>query len=267
MSQHEWRDLRVLNYDIDVSDVDYDFVLSDLAAEGDVLDALVAAEDDWTRPTPAAGWTIAHQIAHLAAADVNVLTALRAPAAFDAVRERADAGGSRYADDVAAEGAARPRAALLDQWRAGRAEVVAALREVPRDFAFPWFGSTLTAALMGPLRVMEIWAHGQDVFDTVGVAHPATTRLKAVAWLGVKGVDLSFAAAQLPPPKAPLRFELAGPGGETWAWGPRDAAQRVRGSALGFCIRVTHRRPLSRTGLTATGQDAQTWLEVARVFL
>ncbi|MFM9448638.1 maleylpyruvate isomerase N-terminal domain-containing protein [Streptomyces acidiscabies] len=34
-----------------------------------------------TLPTPAPGWTIAHQIAHLAAADANVLIALRTPSA------------------------------------------------------------------------------------------------------------------------------------------------------------------------------------------
>lgn len=257
----------MLNYDIDVSDVDYDLVLSDLAAEGDQLDALVAAEDDWTRPTPAAGWTIAHQIAHLCAADANVLVAVRTPGAFDAVVKQADAGGSRYADDVAGEGAARPRSVLLDQWRAGRAGVIAALRDVPRDFAFPWFGSTLTAALMAPLRMMETWAHGQDVFNTVGVAHPATTRLKPVASLGVKGVGLSFAAAQLPAPTEPFRVELTGPDGQAWVWGPQGATQQVHGSALDFCLRVTRRRPLTGTDLTATGKDAQTWLELARVFL
>ncbi|NEA53364.1 hypothetical protein G3I60_04095 [Streptomyces sp. SID13666] len=75
----------MLNYNIDVSDVDYDLVLSDLTAEGDQLDALVAAGGDWTRPTPAVGRTIAHQIAHLRAADANVLVVLRTPGAFDAV--------------------------------------------------------------------------------------------------------------------------------------------------------------------------------------
>ncbi|MFK0177045.1 TIGR03084 family metal-binding protein [Streptomyces xanthochromogenes] len=257
----------MLNYNIDVSDVDYDPMLSDLAAEGDLLDALVSAEGDWTRPTPAAGWTIAHQIAHLAAADANVLVAVRTPDAFEAVSKQAEAAGSQYADDVAEAAAARPRPVLLEQWRAGRADVVAALRSVPRDFEFPWFGATVTPALMAPLRVMETWAHGQDVFDAVDVAHPATARLKSVALLAVKGVILSFAAAQLPPPTRPFRVELAGPDGRTWAWGPQDAAQRVRGSALDFCLRVTRRRPLSRTDLTATGQDAQTWLEIARVFL
>ena len=257
----------MLNYNLDVSDVDFEEDWSGLAAEGDLLDALAAAEDDWTRPTPAAGWTIAHQIAHLAAADANVVLAIQTPAAFDAVARQAEAGGSRYADDVAAEGAAQPRSALLDQWRASRAGVTAALREVPPDHPFPWFGSAVTAAFMAPLRLMETWAHGQDILDTLGVTRQPTTRLKPVASLGVKGRELSFAAAQLPLPQEPFRVELAGPGGQTWTWGPGDAAQRVQGTALDFCLRVTQRRPLTGTGLTATGPDARRWLEIARVFL
>ncbi|CAJ61964.1 MULTISPECIES: TIGR03084 family metal-binding protein [Frankia] len=257
----------LLNYDLDVSEVDIDLVRSDLAAEGDQLDALVTAEDDWTRPTPAAGWTIAHQIAHLAAADADVVTAVRTPDAFETVVRRTEAGGSRYADDVAAEGAAQPRSVLLHRWRAGRAGVQAALQDVPPDHEFPWFGSTLTPALMAPLRLMETWAHGQDVFDAVGVAHRPTTRLAAVAALGVQGRGLSFAAAQLPAPPEPFRVELTGPDGQTWAWGPQDAAQRVQGSAFDFCLRVTQRRPRGDTDLTATGEEARTWLDIARVFL
>lgn len=41
--------------------------VADLRAESDDLDALVAhlPADRWADPTPAPGWTIAHQIGHL----------------------------------------------------------------------------------------------------------------------------------------------------------------------------------------------------------
>ena len=255
----------MLDYGLDISDVDRDVALPDLVAEGDELDALVSAHTDWSKPTPAVGWTIAHQIAHLASADANVLLAVRTPEAFDAVLEEAEA--SQYADLVAASGAAAPRSALLQQWRAGRIQVAAALREVPLDQGFPWFGSQVTAALMVPLRLMETWAHGQDIVDAVGAARRPTGRLRHVAALGVVGRELSFYAAQLPLPAEPFRVELTGPDGQTWAWGPEDARQRVHGSALDFCLRVTQRRTRAETDLTAVGADAQQWLEIARVFL
>jgi len=257
----------MLDYGLDLSGVERDVALHDLVAEGEELDALVSAEADWSKPTPAAGWTIAHQIAHLAAADANVLIAVRTPDSFDAVLKQVEAGGSGHADAEAAAGAAKPRSVLLEDWRAGRAEVAAALREIPLGQGFPWFGSQLTATLMVPLRLMETWAHGQDVFDTLGITHRPSGRLKHVAALGVAGRELSFYAADLPPLPESFRVELTGPGGETWSWGKEDTAQRVKGSALDFCLRVTHRRSLAETDLTAVGEDARKWLEIARVFL
>lgn len=257
----------MLNYTLDTSDLERDVAVLDLVAEGDELDALVSAHTDWTEPTPAAGWTIAHQIAHLASADANVLIAIRTPDAFDDVLKQVEAAGSGHADLDAAAGAAKPRSVLLEQWRAGRTEVAAALRDAPRDGGFPWFGSQVTATLMAPLRLMEVWAHGQDVFDALGVPRRPTDRLRHVASLGVIGRALSFYAAQLPVPAEPFRVELAGPDGRTWAWGPENATQRVQGSALDFCLRVTQRRSRVDTDLTAIGADAQAWLDNARVFL
>jgi uncharacterized protein (TIGR03084 family) len=257
----------VLDYGLDMSGVDRELALSGLVAEGDELDALVSGEADWSTPTPATGWTIAHQIAHLAAADANVLIAVRTPAEFDAVLKQAESAGSRHADFDAAAGAARPRSVLLQQWRAGRSEVAAVLRDLRLGQDFPWFGSQLTAALMVPLRLMEMWAHGQDIFDALGVQHRPTDRLRHVATLGVAGRELSFYAAELPTPAELFRVELTGPDGQIWVWGPEDARQQVRGSALDFCLRVTQRRLRAATDLTAVGEDARKWLEIARVFL
>ncbi|WP_275294262.1 maleylpyruvate isomerase family mycothiol-dependent enzyme [Amycolatopsis sp. La24] len=250
----------MLDYGLDLSEITREAALPDLLAEGDDLDAVVSAEPDWSRPTPAEGWTIAHQIAHLAAADANVVLAIRTPEKFAAVL-------GENADAVAAEGAARPRAELLDHWRAGRAEVAAALGEIPLDQAFPWYGSQSTSTLAVALRLMETWAHGQDIFDTVRVEHRPTDRLKHIAALGVAGRGLSFYAAQLPLPTEPIRVELTSPEGVLWGWGPDDAAQRIRGSARDFCLRITQRRGLDETGLAAIGKDAKAWLENARVFL
>ncbi|MDQ4007925.1 MAG: maleylpyruvate isomerase N-terminal domain-containing protein, partial [Actinomycetota bacterium] len=61
-------------------------VLDDLAAEGAALEALVAGldADGWRTATPAPGWTIAHQVAHLAWTDEAALLAATDPGAFGA---------------------------------------------------------------------------------------------------------------------------------------------------------------------------------------
>ncbi|AYF75403.1 TIGR03084 family protein [Nocardia yunnanensis] len=257
----------MLDYGLDMSEVKRDLAIPDLVAEGEELDALVSAHDDWSAPTAAAGWTIAHQIAHLAVADANVVLAIRSPEKFESVSNRAAAEGRQVADLDAAAGAAKPRTELLDEWRTGRAEIAAALRDIPVEQPFPWFRSDVTATLMVALRVMETWAHGQDIFDALHVSRRPTARLRSIAALGVAGLGLAFYAAQLPIPTGPFRVELDAPDGDTWTWGPEDAGQRVRGSALDFCLRVTQRRALAETGLRAVGAEARFWLENARVFL
>src|SRR6476661_6248695 len=59
-------------------------VLDDVRAESADLDAMVAdlPAEHWAMPTPAPGWTIAHQIAHLAWTDDAALLALTDPDAF-----------------------------------------------------------------------------------------------------------------------------------------------------------------------------------------
>lgn len=66
-------------------------VLADLADESADLDALVTRlpEQDWRRDTPAAGWSVAHQIGHLAWTDDLALLAATNADAFAAALQAA----------------------------------------------------------------------------------------------------------------------------------------------------------------------------------
>ncbi len=87
---------------------DLDPVLADLRAESEDLDALVSDLPDqaWPTPTPAAGWTIAHQIAHLAWTDRAALLAVTDPEGSRSSCATSPARIGSYVDDAAAEGAA-----------------------------------------------------------------------------------------------------------------------------------------------------------------
>jgi uncharacterized protein (TIGR03084 family) len=119
---------------------------------------------------------------------------------------------------------------------------------------------------MATARLMETWAHGVDV--TEALRHPPSIsgRLRHVAHLGVRTRDFAFRQNDLTPPVEEFRVELTGPEGGTWTWGPADAAQRVTGPALDFCLRITRRRHRSDLALEATGPDADRWLDVAQAF-
>jgi uncharacterized protein (TIGR03084 family) len=245
-----------------------DSIVEDLRAESEALDALIdqLPEDRWTLPTPAPGWTIAHQVAHLLWTDRVALTSITDEAAFAELVASAQPRINTFVDEAAEDLAAAPPDRLLSQWRSTRAQLHEALRAVPDDRKLAWFGPPMSAASMATARLMETWAHGLDVADALGVAVPPSPRLKSVAHIGVRTRDFAFTVHGLTPPSEPFRVELAAPDGSTWAWGPADAAQRVSGSALDFCYLVTQRRPRAALDLVAEGPQADTWLGIAQAF-
>ena len=123
----------------------------------------------------------------------------------------------------------------------------------------------MSAASFISARVMETWAHGQDVADTLGVSREPTHRLRHVAHVGVRARPFSYVTRGLPVPPEPVRVELTGPAGETWTWEP-DATDSVTGDALDFCLVVTQRRHVADTDLAINGPLAEEWMTIAQAF-
>ena len=49
-------------------------------------------------------------------------------------------------------------------------------------------------------RLMETWAHGQDILDALGAERAATGRLRHIADLGIRAMPYSYAVNHLSPP-------------------------------------------------------------------
>lgn len=243
-------------------------VLDDLRAESGGLDALVAGLDAeaWAAPTPAQGWTIAHQIAHLAWTDDQTLLSVEDPAAFESQLPDVVAHLDTFVEDGARAGAAAPPAELLARWREGRTRLLDALTQAPHGARFAWYGPPMSVASIASARLMETWAHGEDVADTLGVRRAPTARLRHIARIAVHARDYAFGAHGLPAPEEPFRVELAAPDGSPWTFGPPDAAQRVSGPALDFCLLMVQRRHRDDVAVRAQGPQADTWLSVAQAF-
>ncbi|HEV2886234.1 MAG TPA: TIGR03084 family metal-binding protein [Jatrophihabitans sp.] len=243
-------------------------LLADLHAESDELDGMVAELDEqgWTLPTPAPGWTIAHQIAHLNWTDDLAVLAATDPDAFTGLVQRALDAPGRFVDDGAAEGARLPPGELLRRWRAGRARLAECLATLPAGTRLVWMGPPMSAASMATARLMETWAHGLDVADALGVTRRPTGRLHHIAWLAVRTRDFAFRARGKAAPDAPFRIELTAPDGSLWTFGSPEAEQSVTGPALDLCLLATQRRHRSDLALTAVGPDADAWLDLAQAF-
>lgn len=243
-------------------------VIDDLREESTELDRLVAESgtERWTLATPAPRWTVAHQIAHLHWTDRAALLAVTDEDGFRAEAEKALAAPDTFVDDGAEVGARLPPADLLSRWREGRAALDRALRAAPPGTRFPWFGPPMSAASMATGRLMETWAHGQDIADALGVVRAPTARLAHVVRIGVRARNFAYLVHGLTPPAEEFRVEITGPDGELWAHGPDNAPQRVTGPALDFCLLVTQRAHRADLAVTATGPDADRWLDIAQAF-
>ncbi|WP_067463068.1 TIGR03084 family metal-binding protein [Nocardia amamiensis] len=247
---------------------DLDALLGDLAEECAELERLVGplAPQEWARATPATGWTIAHQIGHLAWTDEIATIAAADPETFQRLVTEAGPRALTFVDEAAEKAATEPPADLLDRWRRGRASLAAALRAVPAGVKVPWFGPPMSAASMTTARIMETFAHGQDVADGLGVRRTPTARLRTVAHIGVRTRNFAYTVHGKTPPAAEFRVELTAPDGTIWSWGPDDAAQRVTGPALDFCLLVTQRRHRDDLAIEPHGDDAAEWLTIAQAF-
>jgi uncharacterized protein (TIGR03084 family) len=247
--------------------VDIAEMLDDLAAESAEVDALVAdlPPAAWATLTPAAGWTVAHQVGHLAWTDAAAHLAMTDPDAFTDHLARAmseldsfvDRGAEEYLDDPAT---------MLSRWRAGRAQVLADLAAVPPGEKVAWYGTAMAAPSLATARLMETWAHGLDIADALGVVRAPTARLRHIAHLGHRTLGYAFAAHGQPMPTEPVRLELTAPDSTQWTFGSADATNRVTGPALDFCLLVTQRANRADLALTAEGTVADAWLDVAQAF-
>jgi len=157
--------------------------------------------------------------------------------------------------------------ALLDAWRAGRAALLDAARAADPAVRVPWYGPAMGFASFVSARLMETWAHGQDVADALGLAPVTTDRLRHIVHLGVGARAYSFRVRGLQDPGDPVRVEAAPPaGGDAWTWGPAEAADAVRGPALDLALVLTQRRHLADTAVSVEGPTAQAWMAIAQAF-
>jgi uncharacterized protein (TIGR03084 family) len=246
--------------------LDMEGICRDLQAEQEDLDRLLMglSAAAWERETPAAGWTIRDQVSHLGTSDRVATIAAAEPARFTAeilTQDRRD----RMAQQLAT-GRSMPGTVLLEWWRAGRHAMLGVFRTLEARARIPWFGPAMSAVSFATARLMETWAHGQDIVDTLGLHRPATERLQHVAHIGVRARPFSYSARGQTPPSEEVRVELRSPTGVLWTWGDAGATNRITGEAVDFCLVVTQRRHIADTRLRMAGKLAQEWMHIAQAF-
>ena len=227
-------------------------ICTDLAKEYEELDTIVAALDEsgWNVMTPAEGWTVKDQIRHLAYYDERAKLAVTEPEAFD-----------QHLADITMD----PEGHRETLEKVGK-ELLDALIPLARKARLRWYGPHLSALSFATARLMETWAHGQDVADALGIERVPTDRLRHIAHLGVATFGWSYTNRQMKVPDSPVRVEITSPSDELWTWGPEKAKDIVKGSAEDFCLVVVQRRNLADTQLDIKGATARQWRSIAQTY-
>ncbi len=205
-------------------------------------------------------------VSHLAGTDLEATTAALRPEVFLAglAEVARDVEGFLTGQLLARRELTRER--LLADWQHGFDAMLEAFVAVPDGTKVPWYGPAMSPPSFATARLMEYWAHGQDVADAVGAVRTPTARLRHIAHLGVRTRGFAAANRGLAPDLTPVAVELLAPDGSTWAFGDAGAPDRVHGTALDFCLLVTQRRHRSDLALVAEGASADAWLDYAQCF-
>jgi len=256
-------------------------ICSNLEEQYQEFDDMVSGLDVklWQHRTPFFNWTIFDQVAHIAFFDHEALLAIQDP---DRFRKRAEG-----VMDVIMSGRNlraytnpllnskllnskllnnRKPESLLLFWQNIRKSLIKRLNKITPKDRLPWYGPDMSGPSFVTGRLMETWAHSQDVFDALQIRRVNCARLIHVAHIGVKTFNWSFIVRKLQVPGITPRVELTGPSGKVWKWGEPDAMERVWGSAEEFCLVVTQRRNVLDTGLKCQGKNAVKWLTITQAF-
>ena len=243
----------------------------DFQAEADELHARLATLDDtdWARATLFKGWTVNDIVQHLHAGDMMAAASVAGPEPFARMQAQIqalrDSGLSRVQETRHRLGHLTGKH-LLQRWYAQVAELCDKLSAVPPDTRLKWAGPDMGLRMFTTARQMETWAHGQAIYDLMGVERQPTDRLRNIAEIGARTYGWTFANRGIPVPGPAPYVRLVRPAGVIWEWNDPSPDNIVEGSALEFCQVVTQVRNVADTALKVTGEPARIWMSWAQCF-
>ena len=242
----------------------------------DFLDESMALHDlveplsdiELKRPTAFKGWTINDVVGHLHvwnhAADLTLADPERFDNFMGSVSGAVAAGGINAFEKQWLDGLSGRD--LVAAWKEQAEQTAANYGNANPSARVKWAGPDMSARSSITARLMETWAHGQEVYDELGVVRENTDRIRNIVVLGVNTYGWTYKTRKEDPP-GPMPFvRLAAPSGETWDYGDEQEVNVIEGPAEEFCQVVTQTRNIVDTSLTVKGSIAADWMSKAQCF-
>ena len=155
---------------------------------------------------------------------------------------------------------------LLALWMAQAEATAKAYKSADPKARLKWVGPDMSARSSITARLMETWAHGQEIYDQLGVVRQNTDGIRNIVVLGINTFGWTFRNRKLDIPEAMPSVVLTAPSGEVWTYGEESEDERIEGLAEEFCQVVTQTRNIADTSLVVTGPIATQWMGFAQCF-
>ena len=155
---------------------------------------------------------------------------------------------------------------LLNQWRDDFHRTADLFANADPKARLRWAGPDMSARSSITARLMETWAHGQEVYDHLGVTRHNADRIQNIVVLGVNTYGWTYKTRQEEPPGPMPYLVLTAPSGAIWTYGEENESERISGLAEEFCQVVTQTRNIADTNLEVEGVVAKDWMSKAQCF-
>ena len=155
---------------------------------------------------------------------------------------------------------------LYNSWIEGSRKVAAKYVIADPKTRVKWAGPEMSARSSITARQMETWAHGHEIFDSLGIKREEFDRIKNIVFLGVNTFNWSHVVNKQVVPDAMPYLRLTSPTGQLWEFGDRNDKEMISGDAVGFAQVVTQTRSFYDVNLTAIGPVANHWMNIAQCF-
>ena len=231
-------------------------------------------DDQFETVTAFKGWTINDIITHIHSGNISAITSLTDPAAYERMKaERAAASAKLPPSQLGNLPLQREHIghlkhrALFDAWVDTSGRMAAAFAEADPRKRVPWGGRDMSARSSISARLMEHWAHGQAMYDLLGVERQHTDRLSHVAMLCVNTFGWSFSVRKMDVPAGRPAVNLVSPSAKQWQWpATNDCTDSIEGQAAEFCQVAAQTRNIKDTALRVNGPTSTLWMENAQCF-
>ena len=225
------------------------------------------AEEEFEKETLFKNWTVNDILVHLHFWNMSADTALNDPGKFeDSMQELRSAIKNSNLRPFENRAVSERGSELLKTWFDLSQKIARDFAEVDPKKRVKWAGPDMSARTCISARQMEIWAHGQALFDLLGEDRKEADRIKNVVILGINAFGWSHHVHGLTPPETMPFLKLKAPSGEVWEFGEKSNTEKIKGDAVEFCQVVTQTRNIADTSLKVTGQTANTWMQNAQCF-